>query len=95
MAFEFSAAQGICPQNDTNKVKAHFNTLGLTSIKDVAPLLKDAAKLLTHMDQDKKNEGGALTLILARTIGDAFVQKSAPREAVLNYLTHLSETTHA
>jgi len=96
MAFEFSAAlQGLCPQGDVTKVKSHFSKLGLTSIKDVAPLLTDAEKLLFHMDQDKKNEGGALTLILARAIGDAFVQKSAPRDAVLNYLTHLSETVNA
>ena len=65
----------------------------------MAPLLTDAGKLLAHMDQDKKNEGGALTLILARAIGDAFVQKTAPREAVLKYLTqlsqHASEIPHA
>ena len=66
-------------------------------------MLKDAGTLLAHMDQDKKNEGGALTLILARAIGGAFLQKDAPREAVLNYLTQLSknaspkasETRHA
>ena len=95
MAFEFSTAQGLCNQDHTAKVKSHFKRLNLTSINDVAPLLKDAQKLLTHMDQDKKNEGGTLTLILARAIGDAFVQKQAPRDAVLNYLTYLSETVNA
>jgi len=78
MAFEFSAAQGLCAAEDAAKVKAHFKKLGLTSIHDVATLLKDAGTLLAHMDQDKKNEGGALTLILARAIGEAFVQKAAP-----------------
>ena len=95
MAFEFSTAQGLCSQDYTAKVKSHFKRLNLTSINDVAPLLKDAQRLLTHMDQDKKNEGGTLTLILARAIGDAFVQKQAPRDAVLNYLTYLSETVNA
>ena len=95
MAFEFSAAQRLCPAKDAGKVKAHFSKLGLTMIKDVAPLLKDADKLLAHMDQDKKNEGGALTLILARVIGEAFVQKSAPREEVLTYLKTLSDRAHA
>ena len=95
MAFEFSTVQGLCSQDYTAKVKSHFKRLNLTSIDDVAPLLKDAQKLLTHMDQDKKNEGGTLTLILARAIGDAFVQKQAPRDAVLNYLTYLSETVNA
>ena len=92
MAFDFSAAQGLCSPVDAAKVKSHFNKLGLTSINDIASLLSNANTLLAHMDQDKKNEGGALTLILARAIGDAFVQKSAPRQAVLNYLTQLSQT---
>jgi len=92
MAFDFSAAQGLCGAKDAAKVKAHFKMLGLTSINDITPLLKDPGTLLAHMDQDKKNEGGALTLILARAIGEAFVQKAAPREAVLNYLTQLSQT---
>jgi len=91
MAFEFSAAQKLCATEDAAKVKSHFSKLGLTSINEVASLLKDADKLLAHMDQDKKNEGGALTLILARAIGEAFVQKAAPREAVLDYLTQLSQ----
>ena len=92
MAFEFSAAQRLCNPKDVAKIKSHFRKLGLTSIKDISPLLKNAKKLLAHMDQDKKNEGGALTLILARSIGEAFVQKAAPREAVLDYLKHLSQT---
>ncbi len=89
MAFEFSAAQGLCKQADVAALKAHWKTVQLTSIKDVAHLLKDGAKLAAHMDQDKKNEGGALTLILARAIGDAFVQKAASRQDVLNYLSAL------
>jgi len=92
MAFEFSAAQGLCPQKDVENIKSHFLKLGLTSLKDVAPLLKDAQKLLSHMDQDKKNEGGALTLILVKAIGEAFVQKAAPRAAVLEYLSGLTNT---
>ena len=93
MAFEFSAAQKLCTPEDATKVKSHFSKLGLTSIIDVASLLGDPHKLLSHIDQDKKNEGGALTLILARAIGEAFVQKAAPRDAVLDYLQHLSQTT--
>lgn len=92
MAFEFSAAQKLCRPEDAAKVKSHFNKLGLTSINEVASLLGDPNKLLSHMDQDKKNEGGALTLILARAIGEAFVQKAAPRDAVLEYLKQLSQT---
>jgi len=94
MAFEFSAQQGLCSDNDTAKVKAHFAKTELMSLPDVAPLLKNADTFLSHMDQDKKNEGGALTLILARSIGNAFVQKDAPRGAVLTYLKSLSKASH-
>ena len=95
MAFDFSALKGLCSPADAAKVKAHFSKLGLVMIKDVAPLLKDAGKLLAHMNQDKKNEGGALTLILARAIGDAFVQKSASHNDVLTYLKTLSDSANA
>ncbi len=95
IAFEFSAAQGLCSAEDAAQVKAHFSRLGLTSISDVAPLLKSPKALIRHMDQDKKNEGGALTLILARAIGDTFVQKNAPRGALLTYLESLSKASNA
>ena len=38
------------------------------------------------MTHDKKNENGALTLILVRAIGDAFVQKSVDAQAVQTFL---------
>lgn len=94
MAFEFSAAQGLCSAADVKALKVHWDKTQLTGIADVAHLLKDGVKLASHMDQDKKNEGGALTLILARAIGDAFVQKAAPRQEVVAYLTSL-EARHA
>ena len=90
MAFEFSARQGLCEQKDVASLKQHLKKAALTSIKDVNALLQNPDALISHMDQDKKNEGGALTLILARAIGEAFVQKNAPREAVYDYLKSLS-----
>ena len=38
------------------------------------------------MAGDKKAEGGRLTLILARAIGDALVDKAVGRDAVLDFL---------
>jgi len=35
----------------------------------------NADRLIAHMAQDKKAEGGRLTLVLARALGDAFVAK--------------------
>jgi len=94
MAFEFSIAQGLCPAPALSRVQSHLAKCGLTQIKDVTPLLADPDALIAHMDQDKKNEGGALTLILIRAIGQAFVQKAAPRDAVYSYLKTLTERYH-
>jgi len=44
---------------------------------------------MPHMEQDKKNEGGTLTFILNRGIGEAFIQKATPRAAILTYLKTL------
>lgn len=93
MAFEFSALKGHCDKADAARLSRHLKALGLTTLNAAAHLLTAPDALLSHMDQDKKNEGGALTLILARAIGQAFVQKSANREDVHAYLTALSHRT--
>jgi 3-dehydroquinate synthase len=45
-----------------------------------------AAALIAHMAHDKKAEGGALTFILARRIGDAFVAKGVDPAALTSFL---------
>lgn len=96
MAFEFSAELGLCPQKDVEALARHLNETKMMRPKDVPHLIRDPDLLLSHMGQDKKNEGGMLTLILVRAIGDAFVQKNASSETVLSYLTALTKkVTHA
>lgn len=91
MAFEFSAAQGLCSPEDVRRVDDHMKNLNMPRYDDVAPLFKNPAKLLAHMAQDKKNEGPHLTLILARSLGDSFIDKRADKTAVLDYLSSLSK----
>ncbi len=86
MAFEFSAQQGFCPQSDIDQLKAHMTKLHMPRPGDIAQLFKHPDTLLGHMEQDKKNESSNLTLILARKIGDAFVETRADKQAVCNYL---------
>lgn len=86
MAFEFSHAQGLCTAQDVTRLDAHMAALNMPQIKDVAHLFHDPDKLLAHMGQDKKNEGAHLTLILARRIGESFIDKRANRAAVGAYL---------
>lgn len=91
MAFEFSQTQGLCSKTEVEQVIAHLEALKMPTIKSVTNLLK-SDRLLTHMQQDKKNESGRLTLILVRGIGEAFVRKDVSLIAVEKYLQGLQHT---
>lgn len=90
MAFEFSAQIGLCSKDDVTCMRKHLKSTSMPTLSSVSRLL-NPERLLRHMGQDKKNEGGNLTLILARGIGDAFVQKNVPHEDVLTYLTDVTQ----
>ena len=89
MAFEFSHRSGLCPAEDAALVAGHLREFDLVRPSQLGHLLEDPDALLAAMDQDKKNAGGHLTLILARGIGDAFVERQADREALSDYLHYL------
>ena len=93
MAFEYSASQHLCSERDVERLKAHLDQTKMTRPQDVRDLTTDTNKLMAHMGQDKKNESGKLTLILARSIGDAFVEKNANVNGVSDYLSKL--VTHS
>ena len=91
MAFRFAAEQRLCSGECAERVAAHLASTSMPGISDIAHLLGDPDTLLRHMGQDKKNEGGHLTLILPRAIGDTYVEKRANRDAVLGFLTQLKD----
>ena len=83
LAFDYSAARGICSSEDAARVTAHIRRLGLTHFADLPPEIQASPeKHMGHMAQDKKNSGGNLTLILARKIGEAFIERKADTDAV-------------
>ena len=90
MAFDYSVATGFCASADLERLRRHLKKHKLVDIDRIAPLLARPDNLLAHMQQDKKNEGGEITLILARGIGEAFVHKGALQETVSNYLKYLA-----
>ncbi|MEL6687715.1 MAG: 3-dehydroquinate synthase, partial [Pseudomonadota bacterium] len=90
MAFEFSARVGLCPQQEAQKVQAHLKSLSMPMRADMGALLADPDALLSHMRQDKKNEGGQITLILARGIGQSFIAKGTSETELLAYLQHIA-----
>lgn len=91
MAFQFAADQGLCDSAYGARVTAHLTKTSMPRIADMTHLMGNPESLLRHMGQDKKNEGGHLTLILPRAIGDTYVEKRANRDAVLGFLTQLKD----
>jgi len=87
LAFQFSAEQGLCAAQDATRVEAHLAHAGfVTDLRRLPGAPIDVDALMALMAADKKAEAGALTLILARGIGQAFVQKVAPADAVRAFL---------
>jgi 3-dehydroquinate synthase len=87
LAFRFSARLGLCPGQDAERAGRAIAAGGLpTRLVQLAggPFRADA--LVAAMAQDKKAEGGALTFILARGIGDAFVAKGVEAAAARDFL---------
>ena len=86
MAFRFSARQGLCPAADADKAEAGIRAAGLpTRLADVDQVF-NADALIGRMAGDKKAEGGRLTLILARAVGDVFTDKDVDADAVRAFL---------
>ncbi len=87
LAFAYSATIGLAAPEDAERVRAHFDGLGLpTKISQIEGPRPAASALLHHMFQDKKVVDEKLTLILARGIGRAFVQPNADAPSVLAFL---------
>jgi 3-dehydroquinate synthase len=73
MAFELSIAMKLCPPDRMARIVKHFEETGLPVKLPDTDLSLD--KLMDYMAHDKKAEGGKLTLILAKDIGQCFVAR--------------------
>ena len=91
MAFAFSVNKEYCPAEDAARLSGHLAKLDMPRITTLGERLADPSKLTLFMGQDKKNEDGKITLILARAIGDAFVQKAVSDKDVMTFLASLSK----
>lgn len=87
LAFRFSAALGLCPLTDAERVEAHLTQAGLpTRLSHVPGGHGTVDELLDAMAQDKKVKGGALTFILARGIGQSFIAPGIEADRVRAFL---------
>jgi len=88
LAFEFSARLGLLPPAEAERAIRHLVEVGLpTRPKDIAGGLPDADALMALMAQDKKVKRGALTFILVRGIGAAFVERGVDAARVRAFLS--------
>jgi 3-dehydroquinate synthetase len=86
-AFAFSARRGLCPAEDARRAAAHLKSAGLpTRIADIPGERPTVEQLMAAIAQDKKVARGALTFILARGIGQAFVAKGVPADDAAAFL---------
>ena len=79
---------GLCPAGTAARVESHLRLVGLpTRIADIPGAGRpDAAGAVRLMGQDKKVQGGRLTLILLRAIGEAFVTRDVDAAEVAKFL---------
>lgn len=86
-AFAYSARLGVCPQSHAARVSAHLRAVGLpASGSELAGGPFDAGAIVARMRSDKKNSGGAITLVLARAIGEAYIAPGADADTLTAYV---------
>jgi 3-dehydroquinate synthase len=86
LAFALSAERALCPAEDAERVRAHFAAAGLpVSLAEIG-IDASGARLVDHMKLDKKKQAGRIAFILARGIGQAFVDKSVELAEVAAFL---------
>jgi 3-dehydroquinate synthase len=87
LAFTYSVERGLCPAEDATRVERHFTTVGLPTEIDAIPGDKPTTgEMLRLMAHDKKVKGGKLALVLARRIGEAFVEEDVAMEPLTEFL---------
>ena len=88
LAFEFSAKKGLISADEAVRVSKHLAAVGLpTHVKDVPGGVPSVDTLMNLISQDKKVKRGALTFILVRGIGQAFIEKNVDATEVRAFLT--------
>ncbi len=94
LAFRFSAARGLCPSADADRVQRHF--AGLAMKNTLAEITNvPGARLVAHMMQDKKRQSGTLPFLLARGIGKTYLDKSVELADVVAFLDSSPSTAVA
>ena len=89
MAYEFSVYLGLCPAQDAVRCEALLKASGLRTRPHEVRAHWQTATLMDHFTRDKKASDGKLTFILARGIGQTFIERNVPADRLAAYLTGL------
>lgn len=86
LAFAYSADRGLCRPDDAERVRAHLRAVGLPDGLAAAGITASGARLIDHMRHDKKMAGGTLPFLLARGIGQSYVDSAVDLADVARFL---------
>ncbi|WP_306119546.1 MULTISPECIES: 3-dehydroquinate synthase [unclassified Roseitalea] len=93
LAHALSARMNLASPDDTTRVARHLESVGLpTDLGFIGAHLPDADTLMDFIAQDKKVARGALTFILTRGIGRAFIARDVPPALVRAFLQDMLES---
>ena len=82
----YSARAGLCPGQDAERVAAHLRAVGLPDGLAAAGIDASGATLVEHMRHDKKMAAGTLPFLLARGIGQTYLDKTVDLADVAAFL---------
>jgi 3-dehydroquinate synthase len=85
-AFAFSAERKLCSAADAQRVRAHFQSIGLPTSLTELGLAGQGDRLAAHMTHDKKRTGGRTAFILVRGVGKALVDTGVELADVAAFL---------
>ena len=92
-AFALSHRLGFIDTEACQRVAAHLRQTALPTWRSDLPQKiahADSARLISHMQKDKKARANRLVLVLVRAIGDAFIAKDIARADITAILTATS-----
>ena len=86
LAYGYSAAQGLAPAADAERVVMHLKDVGLPHDLASAGITATGATLVGHMLHDKKMDAGTLPFLLTRGIGRTYLDKGVDLTTVASFL---------
>ena len=86
MAYDLSIRLGLCDAAVLPRLRRHWQHVGLPTDMAHIPHAWDAARLVQHMQHDKKVVKNTMTFILARAIGETMISRNVTEDDLLTLL---------